>query len=128
MQATHPAEFSSYGVTIEQYLSAVKKNIRFFIFNREFLLFQICALIQITILLLSQMKNNFSIKTLFTNIFNNPFFILILVSEFYIIIHYFLFPLLHFRFFVGLYLISALGLLSIISDLIEQNNSKINDF
>ncbi len=128
MQATHPVEFSSYGVTIEQYLSAVKKNIKFFISNREFLLFEICAFIQLIILLLSQIKNNFSLKTIFTNISNNPFFILTLLSEFYVIIHYVLFPLLHFRFFVGLYMISALGMLSIISSLLEQNNSKINDF
>lgn len=127
MQTTHPVEFLSYKINIEEYLSAIKKTLKLFFSDRAVLLFEICVFIQLIILFLSQTKSNLSIRNNFFTLFNNPVFILTIISACYVIIHYAMFPLLQFRFFVGQYMISALGLLSVISDLIKQYTNTSNN-
>jgi len=121
MSATHPLEYSSFGITIEQYVSAVKNNLEEFI-NKAFLLFAVVVSAQF-IIYMKDVKNKYSILSISKDILNNPILVLTLISVFYVIIHYALFPLLFERFFIGQYMIGALGLLVVISSIYRSKNS-----
>lgn len=119
MTATHPLEYSSIGVTIEQYISAVKGNLVQFFRNRAVLLFAAVVFAQFIIHARS-LKIKSSLASIYKDILNYPILVLTIISVLYVIIHYVLFPLLYERFFIGQYMIGALGLLTIISGLSEK--------
>ena len=114
MRATHPLEYSSLGISVEQYLSAVKGNMWVFLHNKDILLFEFVVFAQFLFHAFS-LRNKKSFKEVFASISNNAVFVLTVISVFYVIIHYAVFPLMFVRFFVGYYLIAALGLLAVIS-------------
>ncbi len=122
MEATHPVEYSSIGVNIEQYLSVVIANIRLFISDRCVLLFEIITLLQFIIFWLFK-RNDCSILNIFLDILKNPTLTLTLLSIAYLVLHYFIFPLLESRYFVAQYVISTLGLLSLSTSLIQKIDS-----
>ena len=116
MEATHPLEYSSIGVSIEQYLSAVKSNLAKFFPSRAISLFAIAIFLQVTIFAAS-LRRKLSFALVFRGILNHPILLLTTISILYIIIHYILFPLLFERFFIGYYMIGALGFLATVTDL-----------
>jgi len=119
MKATHPVEYSSVGVSIGQYMSAVISNSKSFLNKPSVLLFELSAFLQFIIFWLSQKKISPAWNTLI-NIFKNPVLVLTLLSVGYFLLHYILFPAVWFRFFVGPYMVAGLGLLSIMTALIKK--------
>ena len=121
MEATHPSEYSTIGVTAGQYFSAIIGNLNGFFYNRPFLLFELAVFLQFTIFWLSQKKDISTQDTLIL-ISTNPVLVLTLLSVAYFMLHYIFFPVVWSRFFVGQYMISALGLLSIITELLTKTS------
>jgi hypothetical protein len=60
---------------------------------------------------------------MYLELFKNPALTLTLLSLCYIVLHYFIFPILDSRFFIAQYLIATLGLLSISTSLMQKNDS-----
>ncbi len=123
MEATHPDEYSSFGISFKQYITAVITYIPLFISERTVLLFEILVFLQFVMWGLSQRKDFFSSRDIFFEIIENPVLMLTLISLIYVIIHYAVFPILDSRFFVGQYIISTLGLLSIITSILKTFDS-----
>ncbi len=119
MTATHPVEYSSFGVTIEQYISAVTGNLKLIFYDVPFLLFGITITLQAIIFWLSQNKGG-SVWDTLLHIHKTPVLVLSLLSVIYLLLHYLLFPAIWARFFVGQYMIGLLGLLFVVTVLIEK--------
>lgn len=122
MAATHPAEYSSAGVSVQQYISVVLNHIRLFVSDRSVLLFEAITLFQVALFWLFK-KNHCSMSKIYSELFNNPALTLTLLSLCYILLHYIIFPILDSRFFVAQYLIATLGLLSISTSLMRKIDS-----
>jgi hypothetical protein len=123
MEATHPDEYSSFGISFKQYITAVITHIPLFISERTVLLFEILVFLQFLIWGLYHRKYFFSARKLLFELINSPVIVLTLISVIYVILHYAVFPILDSRFFVGQYIISTLGLLSIISSILKKFDS-----
>jgi hypothetical protein len=122
MSATHPAEYSAVGVSVQQYISVIITHIRLFVSDRSILLFETVTLFQFILFWLSK-KNDCSVSKMYLELFKNPALTLTLLSLCYIVLHYFIFPILDSRFFVAQYLIATLGLLSISTSLMQKIDS-----
>lgn len=123
MQATHPLEYSSYGISFSQFIREVVSNIGPFFYRSAALLFEAVIFIQFTLLVLSQ-KGKPSIKSISKKVFENPALVLTITSVAYVLIHYILFPDMDTRFFSAQYMIAALGLLAFLSTLAEKQASQ----
>ena len=109
MSATHPQEFMKLGLSLEQYFSAIFNNIFNVINENRFLLFVLNVSLQ---LILFFCLNNIrkSVWEIYAMLLRNPVIALTLMSCGYLVLHFLLFPVLWSRFFVGQYMIAALGL------------------
>jgi hypothetical protein len=116
MMATHPEVYTTYGINITQYLTALFSSLSLFFYDIPTLFFETFVSLQFIILLLIK-KSDQTYKSLL----NSPMLILTLISITYVLSHYLLFPLLDSRFFVGQYFLTGLILLVSISHLIEKN-------
>ncbi|MEE9327298.1 MAG: hypothetical protein V3U71_08365 [Cocleimonas sp.] len=116
MMATHPEVYSTYGINITQYFTALFSNLSLFFYDIPTLFFEAFVSLQLIILLLTKKVNQ-----TYKSLLNLPMFILTLISIAYVFSHYLLFPLLDSRFFVGQYFLTGLILLTAISQLIEKN-------
>ena len=116
MQATHPLEYSSLGVSFSQYFSEVISNVGGFIDEPPLLLFLALVLFQFILFFGPQEKLIFK-KGLVAKIAENTPLTLTVIGVLYVIAHYFLFPLLENRFFVAEYMIALLSLLALVSRL-----------
>lgn len=122
MQATHPQEFANIGFSFAQYFDAVVKNSINIIYENVFWLFVLNVLLQLIIFM--KMEN---IKKLgweqLLKLTANPVIMLTLTSCAYIAAHYILFPALWSRFFIGQYMVGALGLLYVLGRVAESKNA-----
>jgi len=117
MQATHPAEYSSLGVSFSQYISEVISNMGGFIDEPPLLLFSALVLFQFILIFTSQDKS--VLKTgLVAKVTGSTSVVLTVIGVLYVIAHYLLFPLLENRFFVAEYMMALLGLLVLVTRLL----------
>ena len=117
MSATHPLEYGSRLITPAQYVSEIVSNLSGFIDEPPLLLFLTLVFFQfILVFILAGSKT----KTFISNASKNKTVVLTVISVLYVAAHYLLFPLLENRFFVAEYMIALLGLLVIISNLIDN--------
>ncbi len=119
MTATHPAQFSQAGISFQEYIYHVVSNLIWIFYESEFWLFTVLILIQFLIfyyLTGSSSSHMEKIKQYLTD----PIISLTLISVIYIALHYLLFPAMWTRFFLGQYMIGALGLLYTITLLIKK--------
>lgn len=119
MTATHPAEFSQYGISIQQYISEVIANLYWIFYEIEFWMFIVFTLLQF-ILFYQLTDSNQSGFQRFKQYIANPIISLSVISCVYIFLHYLLFPAMWTRFFLGQYMIAALGFLYTISLLLNK--------
>ncbi len=122
MLATHPLEFSNLGVSLQQYFTVVLRNSIKVVNEDRFWVFVLNVLLQL--ILFFRMKNFKSLnKKTIIELMENPVTALTMISCGYIAIHYLLFPVLWSRFFIGQYMIAALGLIYILTRLIERDTA-----
>ncbi len=121
MEATHPDEYSSFGINLKQYMTVVVTNLPQFLSERTALLFEILVFLQF--IMCGILSNNRSVYNMFFDVLKNTALMLTLASVIYIVLHYFIFPILYARFFAAQYIISALGFLSITTSTLERLNS-----
>ncbi len=122
MAATHPLEYGAVGVSLEEYTAAVFSNLKLFFLGRELLFFEV-SLAAYFLLVVFYYKSaglvtlgRFQVKRRAKySITNEPVFILVVISSLYILIHYLLFPLIFERFFIGQFLLTTLGMFTVIS-------------
>lgn len=122
MAATHPLEYDALGVSVNEYIAAVLSNIGMFFSGRELLLFEV-SLITYFLLIAFREKSAelVAVDRFQVNhraeypVMNEPVFILVVISLLYVLIHYLLFPLVFERFFIGQFLLTTLGMFTIIS-------------
>lgn len=123
MMATHPEVYSTYGISITQYLKALLSNLSLFFYDIPTIFFEAVVFLQFNILLLTR-EDNTSYKSYIMRLLNSPMFTLTLISVCYVLSHYLLFPLLDSRFFIGQYLITGIILLVFITRLTEKKSDK----
>ena len=115
-EATHPLEYSSIVITPMQYLTEVLSNLGGFIDEPPLLLFSALVLFQFILVLILRSSK---IKAFLVEVNRHKALVLTTISVLYVVGHYLLFPLLENRFFVAEYMIALLGLLVVISGLLE---------
>lgn len=127
MSTTHPAELSSPGISMGQYISAVISNLEWFLYDPPVILFGIILFLHFALFWLTHNNTSTSLLEVLFDIARTPVLVLTLLSLIYFVLHYLLFPALWARFFVGQYMIAALGLLSIMTTLIKRDNDGVKE-
>jgi len=123
MQATHPVEYSSIGVSMSQYFSEVVFNIGGFIDEPPLLLFLALVIFQFILFFSAQEKSNQK-KNMVAKVADCMPIALTTIGVLYVFAHYFMFPLLENRFFVAEYMIALLSLLALVTRLMLKESSK----
>ena len=119
MSATHPAVFSQLGISAQQYIYEIIANLVWVFYETEFWVFISYVLVQ-CLLFYNFIENNLSIKEKLVRCASDPIISLTIISCAYIFLHYLLFPTMWTRFFIGQYMIGALGLLYTITLLLNN--------
>ena len=119
MTATHPAEFSQLGISFQQYFYQVIRNLIWIFYENEFWLFIVFLFIQL-LLFYCLTNPSLSFWLRLRQYLADPVISLTLISCIYVGLHYILFPAMWTRFFLGQYMITALGLLYTISLLVNS--------
>ena len=127
MTATHPEQFSQFGISFQLYAYHVVSNLIWIFYESEFWLFIVFIFTQY--LMFFHLTNSCSsyIEKI-GKYLKDPIISLTLISATYVAIHYLLFPAMWTRFFLGQYMIGALGLLYTITlfiHKIESNNESL---
>lgn len=119
MTATHPAVFSQLGISFQQYIYHLTSNLIWIFYESEFWLFTVFILIQYLLFYyLTDSGSSYFDKL--NQYLTDPIVSLTLISGIYVLLHYLLFPAMWTRFFLGQYMIGALGLLYTITLLINK--------
>ena len=122
MTATHPAEFSQYSISFQQYIDQFVSNLVWIFYESEFWLYIAFMVLQLLLFNYSQ-SEELSRPEKLKKYLSDPIISLALISSAYIFIHYLLFPAMWTRFFLGQYMIVAVGLLYTITLLLYKLQS-----
>ena len=122
MTATHPAEFSQLGISFRLYAYQVISNLIWIFYEAEFWLFAVFMLIQYLMFYHLTVPGSSYVEKL-KQYLTDPIISLTLISGVYVFLHYLLFPAMWTRFFLGQYMIGALGLLYTISLFVNRLES-----
>lgn len=122
MTATHPEQFSQLGISFQLYAYHVVSNLIWIFYESEFWLFLVLIFTQYLMFFHMTGSSSSYIEKI-RQYMKDPVISLTLISTTYVALHYILFPAMWTRFFLGQYIIGALGLLYTITLFINRIES-----
>ena len=119
MTATHPEQFSQFEISFQLYAYHVVSNLIWIFYESEFWLFIVFIITQ-CLMFFHLTNSSTSYLEKIGQYLKDPIISLTLISAIYVALHYLLFPAMWTRFFLGQYMIGALGLLYTITLFINK--------